>query len=1340
MNKKALWIVTIVLVLAVAVVFAACETNIEDGKIDVDEEILAKIPATVDVKGLEGVTGTAKVDYVDATTEAAAITAIKAADYYIPEGATTYAVDIEIVDADGNEITVGKPVTVSIELKAAVLPLDQYVVFHVHDGVATLIEPTVDGNKLTFSVSTFSTFIVVPKHVHAYGEWKTQSEATCQSKKVEVRECTCGDVETREVGELGEHSYGEWRVYSQPDCVNVGVEMRECACGAKETREFGEILGHVDENKDNVCDRCGASLHEHKYGEWTVYSPATCTEAAVERRLCACGAMETRTVGESLGHSTEHIDAVPETCTEDGNIEYFYCSRCEKYFLEAECFTEITLAQTVAKAPGHADGNEDGKCDACGADMGEEQEEEVPLTVEAAGAEGSIVNVIAQNVSKEQQAAAIQKAKAAYYFEDDAEFVVVDLSTDSQLGIGSVVSVKVKLKDAKLALDQYIVLHIHNDEVEEIEPTVDGESLILRVTSFSPFVFGPKHMHVPGKAVVNEATCTADGQSQVECVKCHKVLSTEVIPAQGHVDKNEDGTCDVCGESVKEEPAETYPLAGKVFTYDHAEGEGINVATYAEAYGQATFSFFADNYMEYHEFGAVAGGIIRANNVVLCGTYAVTEDKNVVTITLTVTKRYYDDEETAIPFPTYTYTYDVEAAAVVLQADDGMGHLVSVYFTEDTEATPTQYTAPAPADNWDDSVISAAFNALGADKIYTFPKLDNVLAMSKSDVEMGQVTVTIKMSSKKDGATAATNYKGLLEFLYYDYTWTNAQGELETRVNTDDNLFWFIMATGYVDGYPALTIKISRFAPAYPDAGIVNFLADNDMTDEIPLFTTPWAMDYRFDTKGTDSALAYIVVTLRYVDGEERYDSEVKEAFVNLLKSDDYGYQEQTIGGKTYLCSPNNQILLRVVTGKVGNTVVVYINDDSIIYPAEAIAAYLEGTEDTFIDLADDAVVGYELYTNEADNPTALRLVGKMPSSADAHKIVEAFEAAFADAGYKWGGFATHLGGEEDLTLYHHAWISANQEIAISFAAFNYGEHDFGTIAYYSISIVNLTDIADNRKALMTALSAAGHAETVQKGDTYTFTGGIAYLYTNVGTGAVSGGMYTNDLSMVEVGTLDTSKPGMQTLRISLKGNAEIYTDVNVMVLALTSITAETTKYKIDGRVVYYSTQWKYEKDYTITKHYSDGATLTMKGNADGVVFSDIDGALAKQDLTISYTENGETVSTTVPIALFRAVNFTCTNDWDIGVDDAQFAIYAQGGSYGDGAWVALSNVMVERKTFAGNLYVDAEGFYFVRLSPSLNVFGEEVYDLESEGVWNVSAYIAFDEMGVGDNQFAFLG
>ena len=76
---------------------------------------------------------------------------------------------------------------------------------------------------------------------------------------------------------------------------------------------------------------------------------ATCTNKAV-CEIC----------GESYGEldpnnhaNLKHIDAKAATKTSEGNIEYWYCSGCKKYYKDAKATQEITKVQTVtAKLPG----------------------------------------------------------------------------------------------------------------------------------------------------------------------------------------------------------------------------------------------------------------------------------------------------------------------------------------------------------------------------------------------------------------------------------------------------------------------------------------------------------------------------------------------------------------------------------------------------------------------------------------------------------------------------------------------------------------------------------------------------------------------------------------------------------------------------------------------------------------------------------------------------------------------------------------------------------------------------------------------------------------------------
>ena len=96
--------------------------------------------------------------------------------------------------------------------------------------------------------------------------------------------------------------------------------------------------GHTDENKDHLCDICGATLSEHTGGEATCINKAVCEY---------CG----KEYGEldSTNHNLEKISAKAATVTETGNEEYWHCKDCGKYFADENGENEIELADTVTQ-------------------------------------------------------------------------------------------------------------------------------------------------------------------------------------------------------------------------------------------------------------------------------------------------------------------------------------------------------------------------------------------------------------------------------------------------------------------------------------------------------------------------------------------------------------------------------------------------------------------------------------------------------------------------------------------------------------------------------------------------------------------------------------------------------------------------------------------------------------------------------------------------------------------------------------------------------------------------------------------------------------------------------
>ena len=99
---------------------------------------------------------------------------------------------------------------------------------------------------------------------------------------------------------------------------------------------------HEDADKDHICDLCGKVITNHAGGKETCRDKAVCE---------ACG----KSYGEldPNNHTDlKHFPAKAATEDSEGNIEYWYCSGCGKYYSDKDGAKEIAKADTVtAKLP-----------------------------------------------------------------------------------------------------------------------------------------------------------------------------------------------------------------------------------------------------------------------------------------------------------------------------------------------------------------------------------------------------------------------------------------------------------------------------------------------------------------------------------------------------------------------------------------------------------------------------------------------------------------------------------------------------------------------------------------------------------------------------------------------------------------------------------------------------------------------------------------------------------------------------------------------------------------------------------------------------------------------------
>ena len=159
--------------------------------------------------------------------------------------------------------------------------------------------------------------------------------------------------------DVSPHTWDSGTVTTAPTCTKAGERTYTCTeCGATKTEPI-DATGHrwksewtsdathhwhecANESCD-VTDNAGKNGYaEHSGGK------ATCTQNAV-CEICKAGYGNP----DPNNHTDlKHIDAKAATAAEEGNIAYWYCDGCKKYFSDAAATKEITKAATVtAKLP-----------------------------------------------------------------------------------------------------------------------------------------------------------------------------------------------------------------------------------------------------------------------------------------------------------------------------------------------------------------------------------------------------------------------------------------------------------------------------------------------------------------------------------------------------------------------------------------------------------------------------------------------------------------------------------------------------------------------------------------------------------------------------------------------------------------------------------------------------------------------------------------------------------------------------------------------------------------------------------------------------------------------------
>ena len=211
-----------------------------------------------------------------------------------------------------------------------------------------------------------------------------------------TQETTLADVILPKLG----HDWSAYVVTTEPTCVDTGVETSTCSrCGKTQERDV-DALGHdmlAIEEQSSTCIEQGHNAYfqcqrcELYYRDETGLMPTTpeaelrpltthsltkveareasCTEfGCIDHLECLnCGgfflskADGSRTqvdrsevvTAEALGHNLSKVAAVPATCTEQGTIEYYVCSRCKHGYADETAEKSLTDSDVMVAALGH---------------------------------------------------------------------------------------------------------------------------------------------------------------------------------------------------------------------------------------------------------------------------------------------------------------------------------------------------------------------------------------------------------------------------------------------------------------------------------------------------------------------------------------------------------------------------------------------------------------------------------------------------------------------------------------------------------------------------------------------------------------------------------------------------------------------------------------------------------------------------------------------------------------------------------------------------------------------------------------------------------------------------
>lgn len=223
---------------------------------------------------------------------------------------------------------------------------------------------------------------------HDWDNGKVTTQPACTNAGEKTFTCNeCGRKKTEQIDATGHSWKQEWNsdeTHHWHECAN-GCDAKDAYAEHADADKnhicdtCGKVLSEcADDNKDHKCDYCGKTLSEcadtdkdHKcdYCGKTISNHTGGTADCCHKAVCEICGKAYGGLDPDNHTDLKHFPAQRATILREGNIEYWYCSGCGKYYKDAKATIEITQEDTVipkvkrdnSGIPSH--GGETGKTD-----------------------------------------------------------------------------------------------------------------------------------------------------------------------------------------------------------------------------------------------------------------------------------------------------------------------------------------------------------------------------------------------------------------------------------------------------------------------------------------------------------------------------------------------------------------------------------------------------------------------------------------------------------------------------------------------------------------------------------------------------------------------------------------------------------------------------------------------------------------------------------------------------------------------------------------------------------------------------------------------------------------